>query len=208
MDNIYKIMLGLHIVSGFLALLCGGVSLVVKKGGTLHRNSGKIFFYSMLGVSSTAIFISIVKNNQFLLLIGIFAFYLNYAGFRAVQNKSLNPSSLDWLMLAIAVANSFFMVYSLNMILMIFGGIGFYAAIQNLRTNIMLLKKKKLPELAWLKMHIGMMMGAYISTATAFLVVNMNSFDFMNLPYWFIWLLPSFVLLPFSMYYTKKYTTK
>lgn len=198
----------MHIISGFLALFCGCISVISKKGGKTHRTSGKVFFSSMLGVCFTSVFISIVKDNRFLLLIGVFSFYLNFGGYRAIKNKSLKPAILDWVILLIAAINTFFMVYSMNTVLMVFGGICFYVIVRNLMTNMKVLQGETLPELAWLRWHIGMMMGAFIATATAFLVVNMDSINFMNLPTVVCWLLPTFVLLPLSVYYSRKYVPK
>lgn len=208
MDIIYKTTLGLHIASGFLALLCGLISIISKKGGKLHRFSGKVFFYAMLGVCFTSVYISLVKDNSFLLVVGIFSFYLNYFGFMALKNKTLRPKALDWIVIGITTVSSFYMVYSMNVVLMVFGGIGFYAIIRNLATSIHVLQNKELPHMLWLKRHIGMMTGAFIATATAFLVVNANSFRSLALPAWFFWLLPTFLLVPLIVYYTKKYAGK
>lgn len=208
MEIIYKTLLGLHIVSGFLALLCGLISVISKKGGKVHKVSGKIFFYAMLGVCFTSVYISVVKDNFFLLVVGIFSFYLNYFGFAAIKNKSLRPKPVDWIVIIITAVNCFFMIYSMNAVLMVFGGIGFYAIIRNIRTSINILQNKEVSKLIWLKRHIGMMTGAFIATTTAFLVVNANGLEFLSLPPWFYWLLPTFCLVPLIVYYTKKYTEK
>ena len=208
MEIVYKTTLCLHILSGFLALLCGCVSVISKKGGKLHRNSGKVFFYSMLAVCFTSVYIAIVKDNTFLLSIGIFSFYLNYFGYMAIRDKSLRPKPLDWLVLLAAAVNSFFMVYSMNTVLMVFGAMCFFGIIQDLRTSIAVLQGKPLAKLMWLRRHIGMMMGAFIATTTAFLVVNMAFFAPLHLPAWFAWLLPTFILLPLIVYFTRKYITR
>ena len=205
MEISYKITLYLHILSGCLALLSGSISVISKKGGKVHRNSGKLFFYSMIGVCFSSVFISIVKNNQFLLMIGLFSFYLNYMGYCAIKNKSLRPNFVDWFILVIAALNSFFMIYSMNVVLMVFGALGFYTLIQNLHTNIKVLRHEVLEERLWLKRHIGMMMGAFTATFTAFLVVNSNYFSPISFPQWIVWLAPTFVLSPLAVFYTRKY---
>lgn len=209
MQIISTIMLILHIVSGFLSLLVGLFSVVSKKGGKIHRLSGKVFFYSMLGVCFTALFISIVKSNQFLLLIAIFAFYQTYSGWRAVNNnKSLLPNTLDWIVLIAGTLNSFYMIYTLQLVLMVFGTIGFIATTQHWLVYVKIKRRQQLPPLSWLRMHISMMMGAYIATITAFVVVNYRVFSFIQLPAWFFWLFPSMVLSPLIAYWTRKYTGK
>jgi hypothetical protein len=206
MEIISKGMLMLHIVSGFLSLLAGLISVTSKKGGKIHKKAGRVFFYSMLGVCFTAVAISLPKNNRFLLQIGIFAFYMNYAGWRAIKDKSLTPTVLDWMVIVLGSLNSIFMIWSLDLILMVFGGIGIFAATGHWRAYIKIKRGTMLPPLSWLKLHIGMMVGAYISTVTAFLVVNYKVFSFTHLPDWFFWFLPSAVLGPLIGYWTRKYT--
>ncbi|WP_317896621.1 DUF2306 domain-containing protein [Aurantibacillus circumpalustris] len=208
MEISYKITLYLHILSGCLALFSGSVSVISKKGGKIHRNSGKLFFYSMIGVCVSSVFISIIKNNRFLLMIGVFSFFLNYVGYRAIKNKSLKPNVSDWIMLCIAAVNGFFMIYSMNVILVVFGVLGFYAVFQNIQSNIKVLHNEALEERLWLKRHIGMMMGAFTATFTAFLVVNSNYFSTISFPAWIVWLAPTFVLSPLAMFYTRKYVTR
>lgn len=201
----YKIALALHIISGFLALSSGLFSVIFKKGGIWHRRSGKVFFYSMLGVCFSSFYISILKSNQFLFHIGIFSLYMNYFGFMAVKNKSLKPKPLDWPILIAAGINCIFMLLSGNIVLMVFGGICVYTLLQNIRVIVAVLRGKELQPFAWLRMHIGMMMGAFIATTTAFLLVNVESLPFEHLPYWFTWFLPAVLLLPLSIYYTRRY---
>jgi len=49
-----------------------------------------------------------------------------------------------------------------------------------------------------------MMLGAYISTFTAFLVVNIQSENYAYL----IWLMPTFIGTPLIVFWTMKYTRK
>jgi len=205
---ISKVFLCLHIISGFLALCSGLTAIVSKKGGKVHRFSGKIFFFAMLGVCFTSVYISITKNNQFLLVIGIFSFYLNYFGFMAVKDKSLKPKPLDWFVLLVTAVAAFFMMYSLKPVLMVFGVICFYLIVQNVRVSILILQKKELPKLKWMNRHISMMVGAFIATTTAFLVVNLDSLSFIIFPAWLGWLLPTFLLVPLIFYYQRKYAPK
>ena len=52
--------------------------------------------------------------------------------------------------------------------------------------------------------HIGNMMGAYIATVTAFVVVNINFVK----PGWIVWLLPTALGLPVIMCYTRVWKKK
>src|ERR1044072_7494434 len=100
MTSLLRIMLILHIISCFLSLACGLVSMLNKKGARQHRLTGKIFFYGMTGVFITATFIAIVKNIPFLLMVGFFSYYLACSGYRVLYLKKLHlqqqPVVLDW----------------------------------------------------------------------------------------------------------------
>ena len=208
MQFFFKTLLVLHIFTGFLALLFGFIAIIVKKGGKVHRLVGKIFFFSMLGVTASALLISLIKKNQFLLFIAIFSFYQNYMGYRALKEKSLEPLPIDWLVLIVGSVNALFMLCSFNIVLMVFGTINLLLVSGNFRVNILLGRKKALPPLTWLKRHIGMMIGAYIATVTAFIVVNDKWFVSPLVPSWLPWLLPTIVLGPLIVYFTKKFTGK
>lgn len=196
----------IHITLGLTALLAGLMAIISKKGQKSHRVTGLIFFYSMLGVAVSAIFISIIKVNWFLLHAGVFAFYQNYNGYRSIKNKSLKPSYLDWLVLFIAIVNSFAMLYSLNIILMVYGAISTFLVIIDFRIFILTARNKEIPSKQWLIRHLGMMLGTYISTFTAFLVVNVEEVAFV--PDWLPWLMPTFIGVPLIFYWIRKYSLK
>jgi hypothetical protein len=197
-----SIALVVHIVSGFLALGLGLLALLAPKGQRVHRLSGRTFFYLMLSVVVTAVAISTVKLNLFLLLIAGFAFYQNVQGYRSVKNKMLRPMWIDWSVTAVGLITAIAMIATLNIVLLIFGGISLYLVTLDLVAYSTVLRGKQVSKLAWLSRHIGMMMGAYIATVTAFVVVNVQHFE----PAWLPWLLPTMVGVPLMRWWDWKYT--
>jgi len=204
MKLFYEIALVIHIISGFSALVAGLLAIISKKGKNLHLKTGSAFYYSMLLVAVTSVSISILKSNMFLLHIGIFSFFMVYSGHQSIKNKSLKPGLIDWVVFIIAVVNSAFMIYSLQVILIVFGGIGLSLAITDLRIFISVLQKKEIAKNQWLLRHIGMMLGSYIATFTAFLVVSLNAFSYG----WVVWLMPTIIGTPLIIYWTMKYSIK
>jgi len=203
-ENMFNIILIIHIGSGFTALLCGLFAIVAKKGKPMHRNAGKIFFIAMIVVAVSAIFMSVAHRSMFLFTIGIFAFFQDYFGYRAIKNKSMKPSAFDWVVLVLAAVNSIVMISTFQIVLMVFGGISASLAYGVFRTFLLTSKDKEIPKKSWLAMHIGMMLGAYIATSTAFLVVNIKSFQ----PSWLPWLIPTILGVPLIFYFTNKFTGK
>jgi uncharacterized membrane protein len=198
------IMLILHIAAGFLALGTGLAALIARKGGGRHRLSGRFFYYLMLTVAFSAVIISMMKFNLFLLLIAGFAFYQTMQGYRSVKNKSLKPAAIDWLATIVGLVTGIIMILTFNTVLLVFGGISMFLVFSDLRAYNAALRGKELPKLAWLARHIGMMMGAYIATVTAFVVVNIQHVK----PEWLPWLAPTAIGVPLMQYWTWKYTRK
>jgi hypothetical protein len=194
--------LTIHIIAGYLALLSGLFIMVLKKGNRQHVVLGNWFYYGMLLVSLSALLLSYLKSNLFLFHIGIFVGYQNHAGRRSVKDKTLKSNLLDWLILVAAAINGVLMVISGSIVLTVFGGISVFLAFGDFRTQWLLARSQVLAKQAWLKRHIGMMMGAYIGAITAFLVVNI----YLEQYGWIVWLAPTVLLVPLMRFWTYKYT--
>jgi len=194
----------LHISAGFTALFAGSLIQFLKKGTRTHVKIGLVFYFSMLTTGFSALWLSFFKESAFLFTIGIFALYQTLSGKRAVVNKSLKPSWFDYILSMIALVNGIFMISTWNLVLVVFGSLCFLLAIQDAWLYLRLKRGIELDKNAWLKKHIGMMMGSYIATFTAFLVVNINDFE----PAWLLWLSPTFVFVPVMSVYQKRFLRK
>lgn len=198
------IVLIIHVVAGFAALGAGLGAILSKKGQRIHQLTGRTFFYLMLVIAASAAIVSTVKLNEFLLLIAGFAAYQNIGGYRSVKNKQLQPNWIDWSATALGLVTGVFMIATLNIVLLVFGSICLSLVAIDLRTYYAVFSGKQIPKLAWLARHIGFMMGAYIATFTAFVVVNVQNVE----PAWIPWLSPTVVGVPLMQYWTWKYTRK
>jgi uncharacterized membrane protein len=172
--------------------------MMAAKGRYVHRMSGLIYFISMNVVVASALYISVVKEIPFLLTIAIFSLYMNYNGYRVLKLKRYTYLLHDWLIVVIAVAGVAYMMYSRVPLLMIFGGILAAMLIQDVSKQFSQEDKKREYVRTKILTHIGRMVGAYIATVTAFLVVNIS----MN-PAWLLWLLPTLIGTPVIIYYTQ-----
>jgi uncharacterized membrane protein len=168
-----------HAALGGLALLGGLVALSVTKGNRMHKLGGRIFFYSMLFSAILALIISILPGHEssFLFAIGVFSIYLIVGGFRAWKIASKKTSLLPDTILAIAmvlmglsmlILPAILSTRGFNPVLGVFGAIGLLLAVQDLYLFRNLDKLRK----GVMRMHIGKMVGGYISAVTAFVVVN------------------------------------
>ena len=200
MQYFISISLIIHIAAGMLALLAGTIAIFSKKGRKNHRFSGKIYFWSMVAVTITAFILSLFKEIPFLLMIAIFSFYMTYTGFISIKRNDLRPRIFDWFLLFMGLITVGFMIFSLNIVLLVFGLIFGTFVMTDLLRYLNILKKLNSYRLI---LHISRMMGAYIATSTAFFVVNVH-FE----PAWIVWLLPTIIISPFISYFIRKYGIK
>jgi hypothetical protein len=210
MEILFKILLIIHIAGGTIGLLAGTFNMVTKKGTQRHQQVGRLFFYGLLTASIVALPMSFLHSNYFLLIVGVFTGYLLLTGKRYLTKKSTaDVTNADWLlcgvMLLFAAAfitwGIYLLVYGNNFgtVLLTFGGISILLVWQDYKN----FKGRSNIKNYWLTNHIQRMIGAYIASITAFLVVN-NTI----LPGVVAWLLPTAVLVPVLIKWSRKYAVK
>ena len=198
----YKAILLFHILAGTIALGSGLIAIFAAKGRKNHNRSGRTYELSMYTVAVSAMVLSLLKFNPFLLSIGIFALYLTYSGKRALFYFRLRDTYLPGLQdklpsFAGVITGSFMIGFPAWQMLMTgnyFIPVLAVFGIALLGSSLGDLKMLGKPELftpgnkGWLLKHIGMMGGAYISTVTAFLVNNVHIQQ-----QWLVWVGPTVI---------------
>jgi uncharacterized membrane protein len=194
----------IHIPLGGIALLCGGISLVSKKGSRLHKKAGRVFFFSMLFSAFSALVISLLPNHEsaFLFSIGVFSSYFLISGIRSLKHKKKEARiKIDKVIAYLITTTGFLMVTypvlffgKLNIVLLFFGLIGIVFGIRDLYK----LKNSDLLRKGWLKSHLGKITGGYISAVTAFFVVNEI------LPGLWNWFIPTLIGSIYIAFWMKK----
>lgn len=212
MDVIFTALLWIHIAAGFTALVVAPGAMLTKKGSQRHRQWGKTYFWAMFVVALTSVAMSLMRSGVFLLLVGVFSFYLSFSGYRAIFHK--RPSDkialLDWSVSGLTLTGSIaLLIYGVlqyqsgvgfGVVAMIFGTVGSAAAGQDLYRYVRPPKDKR----AWWFRHMQGFLGAYIATVTAFSAVN---FTFM--PPVLRWLWPTVIgsigIAIWTRYYRQKF---
>jgi len=190
----------LHVLAGTLALGAGGFAAALRKGGTGHRRAGRLYGWSMLLVTLTALVLVTIRPSTFLLAVALFSFYLVFTGWRAAVLRDGRPRPADaaatLLMLATGAAMAAWGASAWlpevagppqAPVLLAFGGIGLALAAQDLGW----LRRGGDRGKARIARHLGRMLGGMIATITATLVVN-----FPYLPAPVVWLGPTLLLTP------------
>jgi uncharacterized membrane protein len=211
--NLFNILLTLHIAGGTLGLLAGTYIFLTKKGTQQHQRLGKVFSISMLGAGICSLILSTLHRNEFLFAVGIFTIYMVSTGWRYLYLKNISigqkPLAIDWLLmlfmiigcigfLSLGVLSIIDHEY-LGAIIIVFAWRGLSFVQQDYNTY----QGKITAKNYWLIFHLQRMMGAYIASLTAFAVVNApERLSFVP------WLLPSAILVPYIVKWSRKYIVK
>jgi uncharacterized membrane protein len=82
-----KFLLALHITAGSLAIIVGFVAIFAPKGERLHRQSGRIFVYSMLGLGVTGAIIATIRSQPANIVGGLLAVYMVGTGVLTLRRR-------------------------------------------------------------------------------------------------------------------------
>lgn len=193
MEKMIQIFIYIHAAFGGFALLAGLVSIIAQKGKNIHRKSGLIFFYSMMLSGIIAMIVAVLPNHEspFLFAVGIFSLYFVLTGNRALNFKRKNPDlKIDKLISIIMITTGVLMILlpiiltkSINIVLVVYAIVGIIFSVG----DFILFRNPERLRKGWLKLHLGKMLGGYISATTAFVVVN----EFF--PSFYGWFIPGIV---------------
>lgn len=194
----------LHILAGSVAVLGMFVAWLTEKGGRWHLLGGRTYVWSMTVTLILALLVSALTANVFLLLVSMFSGYFVYTGWRLANVKDGVQSAMDrntcLLMLLVSMLMVTYGAYLLiqkegmGVTLIVFGVFAAFPAWQDHRLDGTWPRGKQR-----IVMHLGRMGGASIATMTAIFVVNVRTE-----PEFIAWLLPSAVIIPLIIYWTRR----
>lgn len=190
-----------HIIAGAAILVFGTYALATKPGGKTHRVVGKIFFWSMAWIFlSTIYMVSAIRFNLFLLIIGIFSFYLSFSAYRVLYRKKKERVLwIDWTGAILTVLAGIVMMglaiwiwqqQGIGPAVYLCAIFGFFT-VQVAWRDIRVFRTGSLDHpMWWLYQHMSGMGGAYIAGITAFLVqASARWFPTWD-GQWIIWIIP------------------
>lgn len=203
--QLFQIILGVHVLAGFISLLTGTLILFAKKGKGFHQIAGKFYFWGMAGVFGTTLaMLAIYPQKQSLWFFGIVAivsFYQTFTGRRAISQRTdlLANQNIDWTALLILVLASCFAFFAclvkvgsgevfFSVMFSFFAILGFSTAYQDF-----LVFSGRKTKVHWFFHHVSRMMGSFAATTTAFLVNIGPRFLPENMPmgvYLVMWIFP------------------
>ncbi|MCU0359472.1 MAG: hypothetical protein MUF75_01950 [Bacteroidia bacterium] len=216
MQNLSLIIKIIHVSAGATALISGLLAILFRKQVKIHKPIGRIYFWSMTVIFTSAVYMAFVKFNVFLFCVAFFTYYACLTAYRALRLKRLHldqePDRLDWIIEAFfgsmhlafvgfAVLKLYNGQLSLGTVSLVFGLLG----LQGNYSTIQRLKKRLAFKNYWLLAHISGMLGSYIGAITAFTV---NNYERIPLPPIVLWLGPTVLIVPFIVYETKQQAKK
>lgn len=214
MTLFFNAFLFIHILAGSLGLLTGTLAVSLKKGDQRHKKIGKLFVLTMLTSGFSSFVLSILHANYFLFMVGVFTVYMVATGNRyillKVQGADPKPKRLDWILMIFMLISGlvliglgiWFLISSntFGWVFISFGSIGLFFVKADWENYTGKSKFKNY----WLLAHIARMTGGYIASVTAFFVVNIRYAPF-EVPQVLAWLLPTIVLTPFIVVWSRKH---
>ena len=174
LSTLHKANILTHITAGSIALLIGAIALIVRKGGKLHKNTGKIFLICLTVVILTGLLgVFIFRRNSFLLVITVLSGYLGFSGYRTLQTRSNKPKLIDITIALLSLLSVFYFLYYFKSIGMIWSPVIIYSTVGYLVLIITYdFFRYLLPASAylnlWLYEHILKMVSAFSGLLSAF----------------------------------------
>ena len=101
--EIDSIVLYIHIVCGFVALVTSALSFATKKGPKAHAKVGIAYSFAMLGVGITSTILFFFGASTFLLFIGFFSTFMVMIGWRFGRNRKGEIETIDKALLGLGV---------------------------------------------------------------------------------------------------------
>jgi uncharacterized membrane protein len=214
-----RALLGVHVAAGVTCFILAPVALATAKGGKTHRRWGKVYFWAMAVVASTALVLAIWRPILFLALIAIFSFYSAFRGYRVLGQKDRvrggKVKPLDWIAAALTALASLALlllgafkpslVSNLGIPAIFFGLLGLWIVSGEVRGYL----RRPTEKMFWWYSHLQGMIGSYIAAWTAFSVVTIGPHIHHA---WWIWVAPASIGVPAifatTAYYRKKFAPR
>lgn len=193
-----------HVSLGGLAFLIGAVTLFSKKGSPIHKQSGKVFYHSMVVSVAITLIVSVLPGHvsPTMFHIGILSLYFLLGGKRSINfKKPAHNLQIDQLLAYLIVSLSLvIMSYSvikfgnLHPLRTVFGVIGIGFGI----FDLMYFRKPEQIKKKWLVLHLSKMLGGYTAAVTAFFVAQNILNGYFN------WFTPTVVGLSYIFFWMYK----
>lgn len=224
MQTAFDVIRWIHIISGFLALSIFWIPIVTKKGGRTHNRAGWIYVYAMGSVAVTAFLMGLfrlawdagadadaIPYSWFLMFISVLSAATAWYGLRVLRHKSRKAPHREPADLLFPA-----LLFSSGIGITAYGWVIGFPLLQYFPllglflggTQLLYWLSTPSAKFHWIVEHIVGMLSCCISTVTAFLVFGAPRLLGVPIVSLLIWMLPTIVMVPLIIGFTRKYKRK
>jgi uncharacterized membrane protein len=197
-----QIEVAFHAFFGVVALVAALLAIVSNKGDRLHRNAGKAYFVSVIGLLLTS-FISFLIVRMFpFFLVGYMAFYLSISAYKAYFSNRIFTGILTALANLVAVFFIYSGIKDHNYILSLWGVAFGYFSVLDTMVHLNIQKPKALTRLTIA--HFSRMLCSYYFVIMAFLVSQFSNKEFEG-KFFFMLILPMLLIIVSLSFFYYRY---
>ena len=212
MEKLLQTSLWIHASLGIICLVSGILALTAKKTKGRHPAAGRVFAVSLTLAFAAILLNIVVRKNVFMLGMGWLAVYAGVEGWRALLrfkgSLAPKPTAFDYILggttalLSVGLIAFGVRVFVSSNNVMGFVCVGFGVLGVYLLRGSWQRWKTPPSKQEWMKVHIGMMLGAFSAAVTAFLAVQLSGhlggFE------WVVWVAPTLIISRYGAYETKR----
>ena len=103
-SGIVWLALAVHFAAGLVSIVAGAIALSAAKGGRLHKRSGLVFTWAMIGLGLTAAGIGMYENRPSQVFAGLVAAYLVFTAMSTVKALPGIGRGIDVALMVLAFA--------------------------------------------------------------------------------------------------------
>jgi hypothetical protein len=212
LEKLLQTSLWIHASLGIICLVSGILALTAKKTKGRHPAAGRVFAVSLTLAFAAILLNIVVRKNVFMLGMGWLAVYAGVEGWRALLrfkgSLAPKPTAFDYILggttalLSVGLIAFGVRVFVSSNNVMGFVCVGFGVLGVYLLRGSWQRWKTPPSKQEWMKVHIGMMLGAFSAAVTAFLAVQLSGhlggFE------WVVWVAPTLIISRYGAYETKR----
>jgi hypothetical protein len=223
METFNRYLIVAHVAGGLFALGLAPIAMATRKGGKWHVTWGRIYFWTMMWVTASALVLSCTKRFVFFLVgVTVLGFYDTFTGVRCLYRKNAvaanaRGTSLDWAVtagasvFAVVMAAQALLNWRPNSVVPMLGVIFAVLILNETLQDTWRFFRPSTDPKWWWYYHMERMLGSWVAGVTALAVNQIGPRVPASYRIW-VWLGPAMVIVPiitlWVRYYRKKFTSR
>jgi hypothetical protein len=214
-STIHQILVVAHVLAAIFSLIVAPLVMSVKKGGRVHRQWGKAYFWGMFVTNIIALILLFYRYNVFLMGVTFLSFYGAITGYRVIYRKQSKTGRgvtwFDWGAAGVVIIAGIYLLTSGILAMLGYtrfigipsgGNVSFVFILLPLVFGIIItgngwqdIQQFRQPITDrnwWWYYHMDRMLSSYIGLLTAFMVQQVGPRMSQNIA-WIVWIAPAVI---------------